>query len=59
MIRRYRIMEETAEEIVEESDMIQVQEPAQSKDDLVGMGLPEMNLPSMEMDVDLDLGIDF
>lgn len=52
-------MEETAEEIVEESDMIQVQEPAQSKDDLVGMGLPEMNLPSMEMDVDLDLGIDF
>lgn len=51
-------MEETAQEIVEESDSEEmeqpVKEPQQNNDDL-GIGLPEINLKLPKM----DLGIDF
>ena len=44
-------MEDTAQDTIEESDMIQVQEPVQNKDPLdMGLGLPEM---------DMGLGLDF
>ncbi len=47
-------MEEEAQEIVEESDLIQVQEPVESNDDPLDMGL---GLPNTDMD--MGLGLDF
>ena len=50
-------MEQEAQDMIEESDMIQVQGPQESNDDFFGNGLPEMNLPDMELD--MGLGLDF
>ena len=50
-------MEENAQEIVEKVDVIEVKEPHESNDNSSGMGLPDINLPSMELD--MGLGLEF
>lgn len=45
--------------MMEESNMIQIEQPVQSSDSDFDTGFPEMNMSDMDLSMGLDMGLDF